>query len=458
MSLTEHSKKEDGKYELTVAIDPKAFADAIEKVYRRENKKINIQGFRKGKAPRSIIERMYGDSFFFEDALNELLPDEFEKAVEEADIQIIDRPEVDVTEMSREKGVVAKFVCLLRPELVVKKYKGLSAERNVYNVEQADIDRELGLLREKQSRMITVENRPAQNGDIAVIDFEGFVNGTAFEGGKGDNFNLTLGSGQFIDGFEEQIVGHNVGDEFEINVRFPEEYGSEQLAGKEAVFKIKLHELRIKEMPELDDEFAKDASEFDTLKELTDSIKGKLAKSNERRSDSELENSLLEEIIENLEGEVPHVMIEEQIVQMINDFAQRLRSQGMELENYFKMTNSTIDSMKEEMRDNAAKNVRSRLALEAIIRAENFVITDEDIEAELKKYADDYEMDIEKIREAIPRKELAENLKATRALDLVRSTARVTDKVVSKDKTEDKPKKKSTKKTADDKPDEGAAE
>lgn len=463
MALTEHSKNSDGRYELTITIPAKEFCDAIDKVYRRENKRINIPGFRKGKAPRAIIERMYGENFFYEDAINELLPEEFEKAVEEADIKIIDRPELEVKEMSREGGVTAKFVCTLRPELKVKKYKGLSAEKPVYNVEEADINREINLLREKQSRIVPVEGRAAEDGDIAVIDFEGFIDGEAFSGGKGENFELTLGSHQFVPGFEEQIVGHSIGEDFDIQVKFPDDYGSEEYAGKEATFKIKLHELRRKELPELDDEFAKDASEFDTLAELKDSIVKRLEEQNERRSNSEFENALLEQVIENLEGDVPHVMIEDQINQMISDFDQRLRAQRMDLENYLKYTQMTLEGMKEQMRDQAVKNVRSRLALEAIIREEKFEITKEEIEKELQKYADDYQMELEKIRAAISEKELIENMKLERAIDVVRENAKALKKKV-KDAVETveeavKPKKKpATKKKAADKPEEGAAE
>ena len=428
MALTEHGKNNDGKYELTVKISADDFKKAIDKIYNREKKRINIPGFRKGKAPRAIIEKMFGENCFFEDALNDLLPDEFEKAVDEADIQIIDRPEIDVKEMNRDDGVTVKFTCALRPELDVKQYDGLESDKAVYTVTDENVQNELKLMQEKQSRIVPVEGRAAEDGDIANIDFEGFIDGKAFDGGKDEKYDLTLGSYQFINGFEEQIVGHNVGDEFDINVTFPEDYGSKEFAGKDATFKIKLNGLKKKELPVLDDEFAKDVSEYDTLDELKASIVKRLEDQNAERSKKELENSLLDKLSDNLEGEVPEVMVEDEVHSMLHEFEHRLQYQGLSLEKYLKFTNANIEAMEDSMRPEALKNIRTRLALEAVARKEKIEVTAEDIENEFKKYADEYQMDVDKLRNAISEKELKANLKIEKAIDFIRDHAKVVEK------------------------------
>ena len=428
MALTEHGKNNDGKYELTVKISADDFKKAIDKIYNREKKRINIPGFRKGKAPRAVIEKMFGEGCFYEDALNELLPDEFEKAVDEADIQIIDHPEVDVKEMAREDGVTVQFTCTLRPELEVKQYDGLEAEKAVYSVTDENVQNELKLMQEKQSRIVPVEGRAAEDGDIANIDFEGFIDGKAFDGGKDEKYDLTLGSHQFINGFEEQIVGHNVGDEFDVNVTFPEDYGSKEFAGKNATFKVKLNDLKKKELPELDDEFAKDVSEYDTLDELKASIVKRLEDQNAERSKKELENSLLDKLADNLEGEVPEVMVHDEIHSMLHEFEHRLQYQGLSLENYLKFTNANIEAMEDSMRPEALKNIKTRLALEAVARKEKLEVTTEDIENEFKKYAEEYQMDVDKLRNVIAEKELKENLKIERAIDFIRDHAKVVEK------------------------------
>lgn len=455
MALIEHKKTDDGKYELIISIDPEAFKKAVEKVYRKEVKQLNIPGFRKGKAPRAIIEKKYGAEFFFEDALNEILPDEYDKALEETKIEVIDRPEVDVLEMSADNGAKISMKCVLKPELEVKNYKGIAAVKKVNTVEDADIDRELDAMREKQSRMVSVEDRAAGIGDTANIDFEGFVDDKAFKGGKGENYDLVLGSSQFIPGFEEQIVGHNSGEEFDVMVSFPEDYNAKELAGKPATFKVKLNAVRRKELPELDDEFAKDVSEFDTLDELKKSIKEKLEKSNEEHAASELENTLLDKITDELEGDIPKVMVDDRIADMLRDFDYRLQQQGMDVRTYLKYVGQDIEAFRESFREQAEKQVRSKLALEAIARKEKLEVTAEELEKEYQKYADLYKMEVEKIKQAISEKDLRSDLKLNKAIDVIRDSAKVTVEKIKAgaEKLEEaaKPAKKATKKKAEPK-------
>lgn len=432
MALTEHKKTDDGKYELHVTIEAADFIKAVEKVYHRENKKISIPGFRKGKAPRAIIEKMYGESFFYEDALNELLPDEFEKALDETKLETVGRPDVDVEEVGKDKGAKIKFIVTLRPELTVKKYKGIEAVKKVNTVEDADVEGEINALREKGSRIVDVEDRAAEDGDIATLDFEGFLDGVAFPGGKGEKYELTLGSGQFIPGFEEQVVGHKPGDEFDINVTFPEEYGAEELAGKAVVFKIKLHELKKKELPAVDDEFAKDVSEFDTLDELKKSIIDRLTKNNEDMAEHEVEDAIVDTMTETLEGDIPEVMIEERIDEMIRDFEYRLQSQGMNVKTYLQYTGMKGEDFRKTFKEPAEKFVKTRLALESIVRAEKIEIAAEDIEKEYQRLADVYKMEVEKIKSFVPEKEMIKDLSVNKAIDFVKENAKITVEKVTK--------------------------
>ncbi len=432
MALTEQKKTDDGKYELHVSIDAADFIKAVEKVYHRENKKISIPGFRKGKAPRAIIERMYGESFFYEDALNELLPDEFDKALDEAKLETVGRPDVEVEEVGKDKGAKIKFIVTLRPELKVKKYKGIEAVKKVNTVEDSDVESELNALREKGSRIVDVDDRAAENGDIATIDFEGFKDGVAFPGGKGEKYELTLGSGQFIPGFEEKVVGHKPGDEFDINVTFPEEYGAEDLAGKAVVFKIKLHELKKKELPEVDDEFAKDVSEFDTLEELKKSIVERLTKNNEDMADHEVEDDIVDVMTETLEGDIPEIMIEERIDEMVRDFEYRLQSQGMNVKTYLQYTGMNEEDFRKTFKEPSEKFVKTRLALESVVRAEKLEVTKEEIEKEFQRLADVYKMEVEKIKSFIPEKEMIKDLSVNKAIDFVKENAKITVEKVKK--------------------------
>ena len=406
---------------------------AVVKVYHRENKKISIQGFRKGKAPRAIIEKMYGEGFFYEDALNDLLPEEFEKAVDEAKIEIVGRPEVDVDEVGKDKDAKVKFTVTLRPELTVKKYKGIAATKKVNTVEDDDVASEIDALREKGSRMVTVDDRAAQDGDITVIDFEGFKDGVAFEGGKGERFELTLGSGQFIPGFEEQIVGHKIGEDFDINVKFPEEYGAEELAGKDVVFKIKLHEIRFKELPAVDDEFAKDVSEFDTLEELKKSIIDRLTKANEDKADHEVEDELVEAMSESVEGDIPEVMIEERMDEMVHDFEYRIQAQGMNMKTYLQYMGMDMENFRKSFRESAEKFVKTRLALEAVVRSEKIEVVKEEIEKEYARLAEAYKMEVEKIKSFVPEKEMIKDLSVNKAIDLVKESAKIKVENVTKE-------------------------
>jgi trigger factor len=442
MALIEKKNVEDGKLMMTAKIDAATFLKAVDKVYHRENKKISIQGFRKGKTPRAVIERMYGEDFFYDNAINDLLPDLFENTLNEADIQFIGRPAVDVPEVNKENGVTVTFTVKLRPELTVKKYNGIAGTKTVHTVEDAEIDAEIERLREQGSRMVTVEDRAALSGDTANIDFEGFVDDVAFDGGKGEKFDLVLGSGQFIPGFEDQVVGRRAGEEFDVNVTFPEEYGAKELAGKVAVFKVKLRELRFKELPEADDEFAKDVSEFDTLKELKDDIRAKKQLEKDAQSKSDLENALVDAVAETLEGEVPQEIVDDRIDEMVREFGYRLSSQGLDLKTYLQYTGFDESSFRETFKEQANKHVKQRLALEAVVRAEGIEASEEDVENEYKKLAEMYHIEMDKVKEMVPVKELIADVKVGKAIDIIRDNAKVKEEKAKK--AADKPAKKKT--------------
>ena len=423
MTLTEQRKTEDGQIELLIQLDSEEMDSAASKEFNRMRRNLTVPGFRKGKVPRAIAERMHGQLFFYEEALNSMIQDVYLKALDESGVEVIDQPRITIDEMSVEDGVKLIFSVTPYPELTVKEYKGLKATKRVYPVLESDIQFEIESLMEKNSRLVTVEDRPAQLEDIAVIDFEGFVDDTAFDGGKGEDFNLTLGSGQFIPGFEEQVAGHNAGEEFDVKVTFPEDYSSEQLAGKEAVFKVKLREIRKKELPELDDEFAKDVSEFDTLDELKKDIEKRMGAEREERSDVEVENSLGIKLAEQLEGEVPEVMIMSRIDELVRDFSYRMSSQGLDLNTYLSYSGQDIEEFRDGFRENAGNQVRVRLALEAVVRAESISVTDEEVEAEYAKSAEAYKMDIEKIKEMIADTAVRKDLAVNKALEFIKENA-----------------------------------
>ena len=429
MSLVENKNVETNKFELTVKVDADKFEPAIERAYRKNVKKIDVQGFRRGKAPRKVIEKIYGEGVFFEDAINELYPAALQEAVEEAGLDLVARPQVEITDAGKD-GFTFTALCVVRPEVAVKDYKGIAVEKEIVPVTDEDIDAKLKGMQEKNGRMVDIEDRPAQNGDTVVFDFDGYVDGVAFDGGKAERFDLVLGSGQFIPGFEDQIVGKSIGEEFDVNVSFPEDYHAEELKGKPAVFKCKLHEIKEKELPALDDEFAKDASEFDTLDELKADLRKKAEEANEKSASDAVENKLIDTVIENMEAEVPEEMIEARIDDMIRDFEYRLQSQGLNLETYLQYTGMDKNSFRFTFKVQAEKQVKIRLALEKIVEVENITVDDEAVEAEYAKLADAYKMEVEKIKSFVPAEEFVKDLAVNKAIDLIKDTAVITEKVV----------------------------
>ena len=427
MSLTSTQRKENNIVELEIAVAAEELAKATEKVYKRKAKTITVPGFRKGKAPRQIIEKMYGEGIFVEDAVNDLYPGAYSEAVDEAGIEPVDRADVEILSLDKASGFTFKATVTVKPEVTVKDYKGVSAEKKLQSVSDADIAAEISRMRERGARIITVEDRAAQNGDTVVIDFEGFVDDKAFEGGKGTDFSLELGSHSFIDSFEDQVAGQSVGAAFDVNVTFPEEYHVEELKGKPALFKVTLKEIKAKELPELDDEFAKDVSEFDTLEELRDDIRKKMQEAYDQRSQNDLENALIDEVIKNLEGDIPQCMFENKIDDMVKDFEYRLSSQGMNLQLYLQYTGMDEESFRKTFQEQSERQVKIRLALEKIAELEGIEATAEDIEAEYAKLAESHKMEADKIKGFLPEKDVAADIKTTKAIDLVRDAAKVTE-------------------------------
>lgn len=431
MNLVKSEKLEKNQHELQFSIDAASFNDAIAKAYKREAGKYNIPGFRKGKAPRHMIEKMYGEDVFQYSAVNDLFPAEYDKAVKASGIEPVDRPEVDIISMNTADGVVLKAVVTVKPEMKVGNYIGLKAEKAANTVEDAAVDAEVDRLRERNARLVAREGK-AQDGDITDIDFEGFVDGEAFDGGKGEHFSLTLGSGQFIPGFEEQVAGHEAGEEFDVNVTFPEDYHAKELAGKAAVFKVKLNEVQYKELPAADDEFAKDVSEYDTLEEFKASIRKNMEESAEKQAELEVENTLVDQLVATLEGDIPPVMIETRIDEMVRDFDYRLSQQGLRLADYLKYIGGDEAKFREGFKEQAEKQVKMRLALEAVAKAENIEASEEDFENEVKRIADTYKMEVEKVRSIIPVAEVKKDLAVNKAIDFIKSKAEITAKKAEK--------------------------
>ncbi len=428
MSLKETKKIDTNRYQLEITIDGDKFKEAIKEAYRRNGKKINVPGFRKGKAPLHMIETYYGTEVFFEDALNLLYNDAVEDAIKESGLKVIDdKMDFDLVSISKDDGVDFKVSLTTYPEITLKEYKGLKAEKVAVKVDAAEVNSELNAMAERNSRMVSVEDRAAKKGDTVVIDFEGFTDGKAFDGGKAEGHSLELGSGQFIPGFEDQIIGKNIGDEFDVNVTFPEEYGAKELAGKPAVFKVKLHEIKIKEFPAIDDEFAKDVSEFDTLKDLKADLKKKALERKKKAAEEAVENELVQQIVDGIEGDIPEAMFENRLNQSVEEFAYRLQSQGMNLETYLKYTNSTIDDFKKSFRPQAEMQVKYRLALDKIAELENLKADEKDLEEEYKKLAEGYGIDVDKVKAAIPASELEKDICANKAIDLVKNSAEITE-------------------------------
>ncbi len=423
MSLTANNKLDTNKYELTIHIDAESFEKALEKAYRKDIKKINVPGFRRGKAPRKMVEKLYGEGVFFEDAINDLYPSALADAIEEAKLEIVARPEVEMKEADKEKGVTFTAVCIVKPEVSVKDYKGIAVEKKVKEVTDEDVEKRLKAMQDRNARQIEVEDRPSQNGDTLVFDFEGSVDGVPFDGGKAEKYSLELGSGQFIPGFEPQLESRNIGDAFDVNVTFPEDYHAEELKGKAAVSKCKVHEIKAKEVPALDDEFPKDVSEFDTLDELRADIRKKMEEQNEKEANTEVENKLIDKVIENMEAEIPNEMYEAAIDDMVRDFDYRLQSQGMNLDTYLKYTGMELASFRQTFEEQAKKRVQIRLALEKIVSLENIEATEEDVEAEYKKLADMYQMEVDQVKQFVSASELSKDIAVNKAVDLVKENA-----------------------------------
>ncbi len=428
MSLKETKKIDTNRYQLEIIIDGEKFGAAIKEAYKKNSKKINVPGFRKGKAPLHIIETYYGKEVFFEDALNLLYNDAVEEAITESGLKVInDKMDFDLVSISKEDGVDFKVSLTTYPEIELGDYKGLKAEKLIAKVEDAEVEAEVAAMADRNARMVSVEGRAAEMGDTTVIDFEGFVDGVAFDGGKAEGHSLELGSGQFIPGFEDQIVGKNIDEEFDVNVTFPEEYGAAELAGKDATFKVKLHEIKVRELPEIDDEFAKDVSEFETLAELKEDLKKKALDRKVKAAEETVENVLVEQIVDSIKGEIPEAMYENRLQQSVEEFAYRLQMQGLDLETYLKYTNSNIEDFKKSFRPQAESQVKFRLALEKIVELENITPDEKDIEEQYEKMAKDYGMEIDKVKAAVPAEELAKDLAVGKAIDFIKENAVITE-------------------------------
>lgn len=426
MNLKSSKKLETNRYELEIEISKEDFSKAVDKAYRKNIKKISIPGFRRGKAPRAFVEKYYGENIFYEDAINSIYPEAVEEAVKEANLEVInDKVDFDIVEIGKDKGLTFKVALTVKPEVNIQNYKGIEIKAKPVEVTEEEILKELEKQRERNARFIEVTNRAAKDGDIVVIDFKGSVDGVAFDGGEGTNHSLKLGSKQFIEGFEEQIVGHKKDEDFSINVKFPEDYGAKDLAGKEAVFEIKLHEIKEKELPELDDEFVKDISEFDTLKEYKEDVKAKLLESKETESKNDIDNQIIDKVNGLLEAEIPEAMFENKVNEDINDFARRLQSQGLDMKTYMQYTGLDNEKFKKEFRPMAERQVKLRLALEKISELEKLEPTAQEIENKYKEYAENYKMDVEKIRTFIPEKDIKMDLSCEKAIDFLRENAKI---------------------------------
>ena len=422
MNLLKSEKAEKSTVKIEFSVEKSVFDAAVEKVYRKQVKKINVPGFRPGKAPRAMIEKMYGAGVFYEDAINDLIPENYEAALKEAGIEPVGQPEIDVVSID-ENGLVLSAIVPVKPECKIEGYKGIEVEKDTVEVTDEEIDKEINIVRERNSREIEVTDAAAEMGNVTKIDFEGFVDGVAFEGGKGEDYSLKLGSGSFIPGFEEQVAGHVIGEEFDVNVTFPEEYHAEELAGKPAVFKVTIKSIEKIELPELDDDFAKDVSEFDTFAEYREDMKAKIQKRHESAAEANLEESLLNVLIEKLEADIPEAMFVAETENFVRDYDNRLRMQGLDLKTYFQYTGMTLDQLRESLRPQAEKQVKLRLALEKIAKAEKLKATKTEINAEYKRIADEYQMEVEKVRELIPENSIAEDMKVKKAMDLVKENA-----------------------------------
>ena len=422
MSLIKSEKTEKSVYTLEFSVDKATFDKAVSNAYRKQVGKISVPGFRKGKAPRSVIEKMYGKGFFYEDAINEVLPDAFDAALAESKLDMVGQPEFDIVSID-DNGVVLSAKVAVKPEAKIEGYFGIEAEKKVAEVTDEEVEKEIATIRERNSREIEVTDGESQMGDVCTIDYEGSVDGVPFEGGKGEDYPLKLGSGNFIPGFEEQVAGHKPEEEFDVNVTFPEEYHAKELAGKAAVFKTVIHKIKHIELPELDDDFAKDVSEFDTMDEYRADVKAKIAKRHETEADRVFEDAILDQLIEKLDAEIPEQMYVAETENFVRDYDSRLRMQGLDLKTYFQYTGMNLDSLREQMRPQAEKQVKLRLALETIANLEKIEVTEEDINGEIENIAKAYNMEADKVREMVPADSVAQDMKVKKAMDLVKEKA-----------------------------------
>ena len=436
-------KLEKNMAKLTIEVSAEELEKAIEGAYQKNKNKISIPGFRKGKAPRKMIEQMYGKSVFYEDAANSLIPDAYDKALEECEEQIVSSPKIDVTQLEAGKPFIFTAEVALKPEVTLGKYKGVKVDKIDVKVSDEDIDAEINRERESNARTISVEDRAVKDGDMTVIDFEGFVDGVAFEGGKGENFDLELGSGSFVPGFEDQVIGMKAGEEKDIDITFPENYTPE-LAGKPVVFHVKVNEVKSKDVPAIDDEFAKDVSEFDTLKELKADLKKKITEEREKAAQRAFEDALMQKVADGIEADIPDAMIDLQCEKMVDSLKQQLASQGIPFDQYLKMVQSTEEAVKAEAKEPAQQQVRMDLAIEALIKAEGIDATEEEIEAETKKIAEQYGMDLEMVKKYLPADQVKEQVVREKVIKLVADSATATAPVVE---TKDEEKKAEAEKT-----------
>lgn len=427
MNLKSSAKTDVNMTELVVEIDAESFEKAVEAAYQRQKKNISMPGFRKGKVPRKMCERTYGENVFYEDAINALLNVELPALIVDAELEIVDTPKVEVTSISKEEGVSLKVICVTKPEISLADYKGIEAPKVIKEITDEDVDQQIEAMRQRNARVVSVDDRAAEMGDEVNFNFEGFFGDEAFEGGKGENYQLKLGSGQFIPGFEEQVAGHNIGEDFDVTVTFPEDYQMEDYAGKEAVFKCSINSISREELPELDDEFVKDTSEFDTVDELKADVRKKLEESAENAADSAFENAVIMKLIEKVEDPIPHCMFEHRADALMNQFANQLKAQGVSLDLYLQYTGMDQDSLKATYLDRAENEVKLRLALEKIAALENLEVSDEDLEAEVVRLAEENGLTPEDVKKRIYVEELRGDMLATKAMDLVKEAAVPTD-------------------------------
>ena len=424
MNLKSTNKIDKNRYELEVEVTAEEFEKAVSSAFKKNAKKISVPGFRKGKAPRAFIEKYYGENIFYEDAVNAVYPEALQAAVDEAGLDVVnDKIDFDIVKIGKE-GLIFKAALTVKPEVDIQGYKGIEIKDITVEVTEDDINKEIDKARERNARMITVEDRKAENGDIVVFDFKGFSDGKAFEGGEAENYTLKLGSGQFIPGFEDQLVGHETGEEFDVNVTFPEDYPVSELAGKDAVFNIKLHEIKVRELPDLDDEFVKDVSEFDTLDEYKKDIEKKVREHKEIDAKYEEDNALIDKVIGLMKADIPEAMFENKVQDSIRDFAYRLQSQGMDVNTYLQYTGMDAEGLKNQFRPQAERQVKLRLALEKIAELENIAPTAEEIDEKYKELSEQYKMDVEKIKATVSEKDLIKDLSCEKAIDFIRDNCK----------------------------------